>query len=157
MHLCAVIAPTQDVAFMYSIAWTAVQLLFNNFFITFKEASLEWLTNLKWVSALYYAFEGMSVVEFSGVMLPCSGGMDPRGYQFLRNLLPNTRLLGLKAVQNGLTNPGADCITDAGAVLEYFNFGRGFRATLGILVGYLLITHILTYTAMVVVARKERR
>jgi hypothetical protein len=55
MHLCAVLAPTQDVAFMYSIAWTAVQLLFNNFFITFKEVSLGWLTQLRWLSAMYYA------------------------------------------------------------------------------------------------------
>jgi hypothetical protein len=157
MHLCAVVAPTQDVAFMYSIAWTAVQLLFNNFFITFKEASLQWLTHLRWISALYYAFEGMAVVQFKGMTLSCSGGMDPKGMHFLKELLPNTKLLSLKAVQNGLTNPGPDCVTDASAVLEYFHFGRGFRATFGILAGYWLTTHLLTYIAMVAVARKERR
>lgn len=157
MHMCAVIAPTQDVAFMYSIAWTAIQLLFNNFFITFKEVTLGWLTNLKWISAMYYAFEGMAVVEFQGVRLNCSQGMDPNGVKFLKELLPHTKLLSLKAVTNGLTNPGADCVTDASAVLEYFSFERGFGATFGILLGYWLITHVLTYIAMVAIARKERR
>ena len=147
MHMCAVIAPTQDVAFMYSIAWTAIQLLFNNFFITFKEVSLSWLTNLKWVSAVYYAFEGMAVVEFSNVKLPCAGGLDPAGVKFLRDLLPNTRLLGLKAVQNGLAHPGPDCVADASAVLDYFSFGRGYPATVGILIGYWLITHVLTVSS----------
>jgi hypothetical protein len=157
MHLCAVIAPTQDVAFMYSIAWTSIQLLFNNFFITFKEVSLTWLTHLKWLSAVYYAYEGMAVVEFGGVKLTCAGGLDPAGVKFLRQLLPKTKLLGLKAVQNGLANPGPDCVADASAVLDYFSFGRSYNATLGIMIGYWLITHLLTYTAMVAVARKERR
>lgn len=50
-----------------SIAWTAVQLLFNNFAITFKEISLTWLEPIKWFSAAYYAFEALSVVEFEGL------------------------------------------------------------------------------------------
>jgi hypothetical protein len=157
MHLCAVVAPTQDVAFMYSIAWTAVQLLFNNFFITFKEVTLKWLTHLKWLSAVYYAFEGMAIVEFAGVRLPCGGGLDPSGIAFLRQLLPNTRLLGLSSVQRGLARPGPDCVADAGAVLEYLGFSRGFRSTLTILVGYWLVAHVLTYLALLRVARKERR
>ena len=101
-----------------SIAWTSVQLLFNNFFITFKEVSLQWLTQLKWLSAVYYAYEGMAVIEFSGVKVACGGGLDPKGFAFLRELLPNTRLLGLKAVQRGLSEPGPDCVADAGAVDE---------------------------------------
>ena len=157
MHLCAVVAPTQDVAFMYSIAWTCVQLLFNNFFITFKEVTLQWLTHLKYLSAVYYAYEGMAVVEFEGVSLPCSRGLDPAGAAFLRELLPNAKLLKLKAVQTAITRPGADCVADAAAVLEYFQFGRGTRATLGVLGGYLLVTHVVTYAAMLVVARRERR
>jgi hypothetical protein len=106
---------------------------------------------------MYYAFEGMAVVEFSGVKVTCSGGMDPAGITFLKELLPNTKLLNLKVVQNGLMNPGKDCVADASAVLDYFDFGRSYKATLGIMIGYWLITHVLTYIAMVLVARKERR
>lgn len=75
MHACAVIAPTQDMAFMYSIAWTTVQLLFNNFAITFKEITLPWLAYVKWVSAAYYAFEGLSVVEFEGFKVGAGAGV----------------------------------------------------------------------------------
>jgi hypothetical protein len=157
MHFCAVIAPTQDVAFMISIAWTCIQLLFNNFFITFKEVSLGWLTSIKYASALYYAYEGLAVVEFNNVRLSCSHGLDPAGATFLRELLPNTKLLRLRVVQNALERPGADCIADADAVLEYFSFARGFRSTLGVMAGYLFLAHIATYAAMVVVACRERR
>ena len=142
MHLCVVLAPTQDVAFMYSIAWTSIQLLFNNFFITFTEVTLGWLTQLRWLSALFYAFEGLAVVEFGGVKLNCSQGLDPSGLKFLKELL---------------ANPGPDCVTDATAVLDYFRFGRPFKASFGILLGYWIITHTLTFVAMLVVARKERR
>jgi hypothetical protein len=99
----------------------------------------------------------MSVVEFGGVRLTCAKGLDPGGVKFLRELLPNTRLLGLRVVQSGLANPGPDCVADASAVLDYFNFGRAYGATLGILTGYWLGTHLLTYAAMVAVARRERR
>ena len=134
-----------------------MQLLFNNFFITFKEASLQWLTQLKWLSAVYYAYEGMAVIEFGGVKVTCGGGLDPSGYAFLRELLPNTKLLSLKIVQSGLAAPGDNCVADASAVLDYFSFGRAYNATIGILIGYWLITHLLTYLAMVVVGRRERR
>ncbi|KIY92062.1 hypothetical protein MNEG_15902 [Monoraphidium neglectum] len=157
MHLCAVVAPTQDVAFMYSIAWTAVQLLFNNFFITFREVTLGWLTNLRFVSAVYFAYEGIATVEFAGVRMACSAGVDANGIAFLKELLPNSRLLDMHAVQAALAAPGPDCVTEAGAVLDFFTFNRGFSATLAILVGYWLVTHVLTYLALLLVARKERR
>jgi len=157
MHLCSVVAPTQDMAFMYSIAWTTIQLLFNNFFITFKEVSLQWLTLMRYISAVYYAYEGITVVQFEGLKLDCSGGLDPVGARFLRELLPNSKLLKLNVVQNALTKPGADCMTDAAAVLEYFRFSRGFKPTIGIMLGYWLVVHVLTFCAMVVIARRERR
>jgi hypothetical protein len=46
---------------------------------------------------------------------------------------------------------------DTVAVVDYFEFGRPFSHTVGILLGYLGIMHGLTYLAMVVSARKEAR
>lgn len=37
LHCSAVIAPNQDVAFMISIFWTAIQLLLSGFFVNFNE------------------------------------------------------------------------------------------------------------------------
>ena len=35
LHAAAIISPNQDIAFMISISWTAVQLLLSGFFIDF--------------------------------------------------------------------------------------------------------------------------
>ena len=157
MHACAVAAPTQDTAFMFSIAWTAVQLLFNNFAITFKEISLPWLEPVKWLSAAYYAFEALSVVEFEGLKVSCAGGMDIGGVDFLRRLLPNSKVLRTRAAAAALERRDPDCVLDAGPVLAYFEFGRGFAPTLGILVAYWLLAHLATFVALRSVARREVR
>jgi hypothetical protein len=157
LHCCAILAPNQDVAFMLSIVWTAIQLLMSNFFITFTEVVFQWLTVLRWLSALYYAFEGLAVTEFGNMTYPCDQGLDQEGITFLRTLLPNSRFLNMPIVVNGLQNPGADCIADTNAVLQYYRFDRPFKHTFGILFGYLITTHICTYVCMVIVARRERR
>eukprot|EP00879_Flechtneria_rotunda_P017044 GHRR01017850.1.p1 GENE.GHRR01017850.1~~GHRR01017850.1.p1 ORF type:complete len:820 (+),score=223.92 GHRR01017850.1:95-2554(+) len=157
LHCCAILAPNQDVAFMLSIVWTAIQLLMSNFFITFTEVVFQWLTMLRWVSALYYAFEGLAVAEFGNMTFPCDQGMDQAGLTFLKTLLPKSRFLNMPIVADGLQNPGADCIADTNAALTYYGFNRPFGHTFGILLGYLVITHIITYTIMIIVARREHR
>lgn len=157
LHCCAILAPNQDVAFMLSIVWTAIQLLMSNFFITFTEVVFQWLTVLRWLSALYYAFEGLSITEFGGVSYKCDGGLDSESISFLRTLLPKSRFLNMPIVVNGLTHPGGDCEANADAVLNYYGFVRPFRYTFGILFSYLIITHLITYTCMIIVARRERR
>ena len=46
LHLAATIAPNQDVAFMLGIAWTAVNLLMSNFFISFNQMTLRWISQV---------------------------------------------------------------------------------------------------------------
>jgi len=157
LHCCAILAPNQDVAFMLSIVWTAIQLLMSNFFITFTEVVFQWLTVLRWLSALYYAFEGLAITEFGGVKYKCDQGLDQESINFLRTLLPKSRFLTMPLVVNGLAHPGADCIADSDAVLQYYGFVRPFRYTFGILFSYLIIVHIITYVCMIIVARRERR
>lgn len=157
LHCCAVLAPNQDTAFMYSIAWSTVQLLMSNFFITFNDLRFKWLMFLRWFSALYYSFEALSIVEFGGGHFDCSKGVDPASVTFLKQLMPNSKFLGLKAVTNALVNPGPDCVADTDALLEYYNFQRPFKITVAIMTGYYIITHVCTYCAMLSVARKERR
>lgn len=157
LHCCAILAPNQDVAFMLSIVWTAIQLLMSNFFITFTEVVFQWLTVLRWLSALYYAFEGLAITEFGGVMYKCDQGLDQANISFLRTLLPKSRFLTMPIVVNGLSHPGADCVADSDAVLKYYGFVRPFRYTFGILFSYLIIVHMITYMCMIIVARRERR
>jgi len=142
---------------MLSIVWTAIQLLMSNFFIIFTDVAFQWLTALRWVSALYYAFEGLAVTEFGGVRYRCDQGMDTNMLASLRALLPNSRFMSMPFVVQSLQNPGADCVADADAVLTYYGFTRPISSTLVILLGYWGVTHVLTYAVMIFVARKERR
>lgn len=157
LHCCAILAPNQDAAFMLSIVWTAIQLLMSNFFITFNAVLFKWITHLRWLSALFYAFEGQAVVEFGNQRLPCNQGLAPESITFLKSLLPNSKFLNNALVSRALTDPGADCVADTNSVLSFFGFSRPFDKSAGILVGYLCICHIITYMCMIFVARKERR
>eukprot|EP00879_Flechtneria_rotunda_P027897 GHRR01029944.1.p1 GENE.GHRR01029944.1~~GHRR01029944.1.p1 ORF type:complete len:146 (+),score=29.16 GHRR01029944.1:314-751(+) len=144
-------------AFMFSIVWTAIQLFFSNYFILFTEVKLYGITFLRWLSALYYAFEGIMITEFGGMTYKCSEGLDQGSINTIRSLLPNSKFLNIPVVVNNLKDPGADCIADTNAVLAYYGFRRPFGHTFGILFGYLCIAHLCTYTAMLLVARRERR
>lgn len=142
---------------MYSIVWTAINLFMSNFFILFSEVELYGVTHLRWLSALYYAFEGIMVTEFRGMRYTCNGGLGDSGIKALRNLLPGNKFLNMPVVVNGLKNPGTDCVANADAVLDYYGFSRPFGHTFGILFSYLIICHIGTYVSMLFVARRERR
>jgi len=157
LHCCALLAPNQDAAFMFSIMWSTVQLLMSNFFITFNDLRFKWLSNLRYLSALYYSFEGLAHIEFGDARFDCSAGVDPAGVTFLKQLMPNSRVLNLSAVTNALTHPGPDCVADTNALLHYHQFIRPFERTVGILFSYWVICHIFTYLVMVRVARKEQR
>lgn len=157
MHGCAILGPNQDAGFMLSICWTAVQLLMSNFFITFSSVKLYGITELRYISALFYTFEGVAQTEFFNKYFRCNKGMDNDTITVLRQLLPRTKMLTTPLVVNALKNPGADCLADSNAVLRVFNYTRSFEHTFAILVGYLVGTHILTYTWMMIVSRHERR
>lgn len=157
MHGCAILAPNQDAAFMLSICWTAIQLLFSNFFITFSSVQLHGITELRYLSALFYTFEGVAQTEFANKYFRCNQGLDDATITVLRQLLPRTKMLTTPLMVNALKNPGADCLADSNAVLRAFDYSRPFGSTFGILFGYLVATHMVTYIWMIVVARHEQR
>ncbi len=49
VHCCAVWAPSQDLAFTFAIAFTAVNLLVSNFFILYWQYSLYWVSYLRYM------------------------------------------------------------------------------------------------------------
>lgn len=56
-----------------------------------------------------------------------------------------------------LQNQPADCIADANVVLDYYGVSPNFGMYVGVLVAYLAVLHILTYTALVIMTRKRTR
>jgi hypothetical protein len=153
LHLASTLAPNQDLAFMISIAWTAVNLLMSNFFITYDQMGLNWLSQLRWLSAMGYSFDGLAQLELRGALYDCSGGLPESVISLLPGLLPNTTLVTSPLVTGQLAQPGEGCVADTSAVLAFLGLSRPIASTAAILLGYLLVVHLATYAALCRVAR----
>ncbi|KIZ04851.1 hypothetical protein MNEG_3112 [Monoraphidium neglectum] len=157
LHACAVFAPNQDVAFMMSILWTTIQLLLSGFFIVFPEVLNYWLTYLRYISATYYSFEAVAINEFRDGVLSCAQGLSDSQLAFLLGAFPNSSSSQRSQVKFFFSNPDKNCVVDTNSILEYFQFSRPFWMSVVILVAYLIACHLLTFGAMLVAARRERR
>jgi len=156
LTLCAVYLPNQDLAFMFAIAWTAVNLLLGNFMVRYKDMTQVWFSQLRYLSTLGYAFDGYAQAEFGGVSYSCAGGLSPYMSSYLPTYLPN--LLPVVRSQMGTMNQARpDCTIDLGKILDYFGLHRRFWVTCVILVGYLGVLHIATYLGLLMLTKKERR
>ncbi|KAI8467922.1 MAG: hypothetical protein J3K34DRAFT_523385 [Monoraphidium minutum] len=153
----AVITPNQDIAFMVAIAWTAVSMLMSNFMVRFADMSQVWLSQLRYISAMAFAFEGFTTAEFKGGSYSCAGGLPADVIGYLPSFLPNTTSLQTPLVTRTLTSPGEGCVINLGAVLDYFNIFKPIWMIVVILAGYLGVLHLLTFGAYLLVGRKERR
>jgi hypothetical protein len=56
-----------------------------------------WLTQLRYISAVYFGFEALVLNEFSGVTLDCSQGMGPDYMNFVLTAFPR-----LTSAQKGI-------------------------------------------------------
>jgi len=56
-----------------------------------------------------------------------------------------------------LRSPGADCKIDPKAVLGFFSITWPWHSYVGALLVYLAVLHILTYVAILILHRQERR
>lgn len=139
---------------MLSIGWTAIQLLISDFFIVFQDVVFNWLTQLRWFSALYFAFEGLLTIQFKGFDYKCTGALSEDNIAFIQDFVPSISQR-LNVVVSSLNQP--NCILRPEATFAYFGFSRPFSTTISILIGYWLATHLATFIAILVLARRERR
>ncbi|KAL6748511.1 ABC-2 type transporter-domain-containing protein [Haematococcus lacustris] len=158
LHCAAVLAPNQDLAFVISIAWTAVNILACNYLILYSQMELQWLAHLRWVGAMGFAFSGMAREELLHAHFDCSGGLVPEDVtRLLPQLLPRSPLLTSTFAMQALARPGAGCRLSGDALIEYYGLGRPFPLTCGLLLAYLVVMHGATFGALLLTARKERR
>lgn len=159
LHLAAVLAPNQDLAYMAAIVWTAINLLFSGFFVSVSDMPFRWMAFLEYITAFYFALEGLMTIEFQNRTLACSEGVLPRGVgPMIPQLLPSVLARPqARAGLNMLLTPTQDCIADTNALLNYFGYSRPFGVTVGILSGWWIALHLLTFWAMTFVAKRERR
>ena len=89
--------------------------------------------------------------------LSCARGMPRDTVDFLVGAFPNSGDAQRNQLRAFLGRADPNCVLDTSAVLKYFNFKRPFWMSATILGAYLLGCHVLTYVAMLVAARRERR
>ena len=87
----------------------------------------------------------------------CSRGVPPATISFLRQLLPNTAVVQSRLFSDELGRPSPGCAINANAVLDYYQTGRPFAHNAAILAAYLAVMHLLSFLALLAVARRERR
>eukprot|EP00878_Enallax_costatus_P000100 GHUV01000134.1.p1 GENE.GHUV01000134.1~~GHUV01000134.1.p1 ORF type:complete len:870 (+),score=236.10 GHUV01000134.1:1054-3663(+) len=157
LSFAAVVTPNQDLAFMLAIAWTAINLLLSNFMVRYVDMTQNWFSQLRYLSAMGYAFEGYSRAEFLGVTYSCAGGLAPSIIAYIPTFLPNTSQINSPLVQNALKNPGSNCTVRLDSILDYFQLFRPFWMVSVILIGYLGFFHVLTYFGFIWLTKKEKR
>jgi hypothetical protein len=79
IYCCAIMASSQDLSFVYAIAWTALNLLVNPYMALFQGYSLGWgFSWLRFTSPFNFAWQALVKIEFSGRGFDCNGGSGLR-------------------------------------------------------------------------------
>jgi len=147
VYCCAVVAQTQDLAFVYAIGWTCLNLLVNPFMMVYDRYKLQWLSSiLQWISASSYAWQGMAYVELHNRGFPCQHAQGLETFGIMKELIPSGRTFNLFTSQ--MNSMSSDCVADANVVLEFYGATRAFGPTVGILCVYLMVVHAITYCAL---------
>jgi hypothetical protein len=123
---------------------------------------IHWLTQLRYLSAVYFGFHAVAANEFDGVLLPCTGGGTADGSsvsEWIGDALPNTSNQQRRQLEAffGRYSRAGDCVFDPSSTLAHYDVSRPYWANAGVLIGYLGIMHALTFGAMLITTRRERR
>ena len=64
-----------------------------------------WLTYLRYLSALYYTFEGVTILEFKDQMYSCEGTFDNSTVNVIFTTLPNLTAYQRSAISSQAEGP----------------------------------------------------
>lgn len=92
--------------------------------------------------------------------MPCALGAaslfsDVEGV--IKEGLPNLNPNHASIFTGIVSDPEPDCVVNTDQVLSFFDISAGFQTTVMILVGYLCILHVLTFTGLRLVSFKDKK
>jgi len=158
VYCCAIVASSQDLAFVYAIAWTALNLLVNPYMALFNLYSLGWgFSWLRFFSPYNYAWQALVKIELSGRGFDCNSGSGLRVLGLIPDLLPQGGNFNqVRAMMNNLGqySTNRQCVASGNAVVDMYTTGLSFGAVVGILFGYFVLFLSVTYW---VVYRSSKR
>ncbi|GMH40070.1 hypothetical protein BSKO_07974 [Bryopsis sp. KO-2023] len=154
LQLSATVVSSADLAFMLGVGVIAVNLLFANFFIRKEDMAFPWMGNLRSISAMGYAFEGVATAEMADreFSFPCDTVSDS-----------TTQLSSISGISPGAISFFADriseengetCTMSGDTILEFFSHNMPFTGTVGILGLFLLLLHLGTCIVLLYLGRR---
>lgn len=159
LRFSALIAQSQDAGFMVAIAWTAINLLLSNTLIQFDKMTVQWISQLRYLSAMWYTVGGLVRAQYMGQEVNCTSGLTTAvvAVHLAPQLLPNLPILKQSYVQNLVLHPGDGCTIPGDVIVS---FGQAFIPSWLVctaLTVYLVVVHGLTYFALLVTQHRERK
>lgn len=152
VYCCAIVASTQDLAFVYAIAWTALNLLVNPYMAMFNLYSLGWgFSWLRFFSPFNYAWQALIQIELSGRGFDCNTSSGLRVLGLIPDLLPKSA--SFNQVRTLITDLGrfstpsqrGQCVASGDAIVEMYTDGLTFAQVVGILLAYFVLFMSVTY------------
>lgn len=155
MNFAALLMPSQDLAFVIAIAWTAVNMLLNNVVVSREKMMLPVVRGISYISAFSYALNALAMLELSEQVSDCN--IAPEVATRLPKFLPNAPMLASPTIQEGLREPIEGCEIRFSELLDYLDVQWTYGEHVGIMVAYLAAVHLITYLALLRLSRREKR
>ncbi|WIA13694.1 hypothetical protein OEZ85_007251 [Tetradesmus obliquus] len=144
VYCCAVLASSQDLAFVLAIAWTCPNMFVTSFMQPFQNYRLGWgISWMRYISPAGFAWQALMQLELGGRAFDCSKGAGLRALGLVEDLVPDTG--SLRLLKQGLSRLGPTCIASGDAVIAMNMTPLPYAASIFILLGYFVLLLGLTY------------
>ncbi|KAF8072475.1 abcG12 [Scenedesmus sp. PABB004] len=157
VYCCAIVASSQDLAFVYAIGWTSLNLLVNPYMARYETYSLGWgFSWLRFASPCSFAWQALVDIEFTGRGFDCNAGSGAQAVGLIPSLLPDDpayALIRSNINSLGRISRGGRCVASGDAIVAMYTQGIPYAGVVGVLLGYYVLFLAATYA---VVARSAR-
>lgn len=144
VYCCAVLASSQDLAFVLAIAWTCPNMFVTSFMQPFQNYRLGWgISWMRYISPAGFAWQALMQLELGGRAFDCSKGAGLRALGLVEDLVPDTG--SLRLLKQGLSRLGPTCIASGDAVIAMNMTPLPYAASIFVLLGYFVLLLGLTY------------
>ncbi|KAF6257910.1 hypothetical protein COO60DRAFT_1701618 [Scenedesmus sp. NREL 46B-D3] len=155
VYCCAVLASSQDLAFVLAIAWTCPNLFVTSFMQPLRSYSLGWgMSWLRYLSPSGFAWQALLQLELAGRGFDCSKGAGLRALGLVEDLIPDAG--SLRLIKQGLSRLGPNCIASGDAVIAMNMQPLPYVASVFILLGYFALLLGLTYFGIWRISKRKR-
>ncbi|KAK9791189.1 hypothetical protein WJX73_005888 [Symbiochloris irregularis] len=153
LTFCVWITPNQDVAFALGVAYVSLCVLVTDFFINYSELKILPAKWVSWISFTRYALQGLARLQYDNTVFAEPGSIINGLPGASIGSLSNSGLNVASGVQAGFK---PTFISNGTQVLEYYEFSFSTGLSIGALVAFYVVFHLMSYVAMAYFNKKQR-